>query len=188
MPSVPAPPSVPDYYAFHYENDYPYIGVSLLEVSRKTAVSLGADKGGVLIDDVEKGSPAAEAGLEAGDLIVAIDGEKIFETEDVQEIVGDKDEGDIVRITYIRNRQSSTVDVTVALDEDGSSYRHSQIIRIPDMPDIDITAPSLQYLHKGRFLDADDFNSDEYREAMKEYKKEMKKLKSELSDLKKSLH
>jgi serine protease Do len=158
VPSIPAPPSVPDYYYFNSDEDYPYIGVSLLEVSRKTAVSLGAEKGGVLIDDVEKGSPAAQAGLQAGDLIVAIDDEKIFEAEDVQEVIWEKDEGDIARITYLRNRQASTVDVKVELNEDGNSWGHSQVIRIPDMPDIDVSAPRLKGLYYGRYLDSDDFN------------------------------
>jgi len=190
MPKMPALPSpvVPDYYYFNSDDDYPYIGVSLLEVSRKTAGSLGADKGGVLIDDVEKNSPAEKAGLQAGDLIVAIDDEKIFETEDVREIIGDKDEGDIARITYLRNRQPSTVDVKVAIDEDGRSFGHSGVIRIPDMPDIDIVAPGMKGLHYGRSWDSDEFDSQEFREAMEEYQKEMEELKMELQELKKSLH
>jgi S1-C subfamily serine protease len=187
IPKIPAP-VVPDYYYFHGDDEYPYIGVSLLEISRKTAISLGADRGGVLIDDVEKNSPAEKAGLQAGDLIVTIDDEKIFDAEDVQEIIRDKDEGDVARITYIRDRKQSTVDVKVALDEDRRSYGRSHSIRIPDMPDIDIKAPKLQYLHQGRFLDSDDFDSDEFKEAMKEYQKELKKLKIEMKDLKKSLH
>jgi S1-C subfamily serine protease len=187
IPKIPAP-VVPDYYYFHGDDEYPYIGVSLLEVSRKTAISLGADRGGVLIDDVEKNSPAEKAGLQAGDLIVAVDDEKIFDAEDVQEIIRDKDEGEVARITYIRDRKQSTVDVKVAIDEDGCSYRRSHIIRIPDMPDIDIKAPKLQYLHQGRFLDSDDFDSDDFKEAMKEYQKELKKLKIEMKDLNKSLH
>ena len=189
MPRLPKFPTpvVPDYYYVHADDEYPYIGVSLLDVSRKTAISLGAEKGGVLIDNVEKGSPAA-AGLQAGDLIVAIDDEKVFEAEDVQEIIWDKDEGDIARITYIRNRQPSTVDVEVALDEDGCSYGRSHIIRIPNMPDIDIKAPKLQFLHQGRFLDTDYFDRDEFRDAMKEYQKEMKKLKIEMEHLRRSLN
>ena len=174
---------VPDYNYFHSHDEYPYIGVSLLEVSRKTAVNLGAEKGGVLIDNVEKGSPADEAGLQAGDLIVAIDDEKIFEAEDVQEIIRDKDEGEVARIAYIRDRKQSTADVKVALDEDRRSYRRSHVLRIPDMPDIDISVPNLQVIRDGHYLDLNDFASDEYREAMKEYKKEMKELKSELKDL-----
>ena len=189
MPRLPKFPTpvVPDYYYVHADDEYPYIGVSLLDVSRKTAISLGAEKGGVLIDNVEKGSPAA-AGLQAGDLIVAIDDEKVFEAEDVQEIIWDKDEGDIARITYIRNRQPSTVDVEVALDEDGRSYGRSHIIRIPNMPDIDIKALKLQFLHQGRFLDTDYFDRDEFRDAMKEYQKEMKKLKIEMEHLRRSLN
>ena len=188
VPSIPAPPSVPDYYYFNSDEEYPYIGVSLLEVSRKTAISLGAEKGGVLIDDVEKGSPAAEAGLQAGDLIVAVDDEKIFEADDIREIIEDKDEGEIARITYFRNRQQATVDVKVALDEDGGYYGHSQIIRLPDVPDVDIRAPKLKGLHYGYSLDGDDHELDAYKDAMKDYQKELKKLKFEMRDLKKSLH
>lgn len=190
MPKVPALPSpgVPDYYSYSFDDDHPYIGVSLLEISRKTAESLGSDRNGVLIDDVEKGSPAEKAGLQAGDLIVAIDDEKIFDAEDVSEIVADNDEGDTVRIAYLRNRQKSTVNVTVALDEDGRSYGHSGVFRMPDLPDIDITAPRLKGLHYGRSWDSDRFDSEEFQDEMKGLQDELKKLKIELQEVKKSLH
>jgi serine protease Do len=190
MPKMPALPSpvVPDTYSYSFDDEYPYIGVSLLEVSKRTAESLGSDRSGVLIDDVEKNSPAEKAGLQAGDLIVAIDDEKIFDAEDVQEIVGDKDEGDTVRITYLRNRQKATAAVTVAIDEDGRSFGHSGVFRMPDLPDIDIMTSQLKGLHYGRSWDSDRFDSDEYHEAMKEYKEELKQLKIEMEELKKSLH
>ena len=188
VPSVPVPPVIPDYYSFRYDDDYPYIGVSLLEVSRKTAISLGADKSGVLIDDVMKKSPAEKAGLQAGDLIVALDDEAIYDAEDVQEIVAEKDEGDTVRVTYLRNRQKATVAVEVALDEDAFSHGRSQIIRLPDLPDVDVRAPKVKGLHYGYSLDSDDFELDAYKDAMKDYQKEMKKLQIETGRLKKSLH
>jgi serine protease Do len=193
VPRAPRPPRAPmpvvrDYYSFQSDDEYPYIGVSLLEISRKTAVSLGSDRSGVLIDDVLRKSPAEKAGLQAGDLIVAIDDEEILDTEDVQEIVGEKDEGDTLRITYLRNRQKATVTVEVALDEDAFSRSRSRTIRIPDFPDIDIPAPHLKGLHYGHSLDLNEFKSDEFREAMEEYQDELKKLKFELQDLKKSLH
>ena len=187
MPALPSP-VVPDSYSYSFDDDHPYIGVSLLEISRKTAESLGSDRSGVLIDDVEKNSPAEKAGLQAGDLIVGVDDEEIFEAEDVREIIGEKDEGDTVRITYLRNRQKSTVDVTVAFDEDGRSFGHSGVIRMPDLPDIDITAPRLKGLHYGRSWDSDRFDAEEFQEEMEGLQDELKKLKIELQELKKSLH
>ncbi|MCX6833704.1 MAG: PDZ domain-containing protein [candidate division Zixibacteria bacterium] len=190
MPKMPALPSpvVPDYYTYSSGDDRPYIGVSLLEISRKTAESLGSDRSGVLIDDVEKGSPAEKAGLQAGDLIVAMDSEEIFDAEDVREIVADKDEGDTVRIAYLRNRQKSTVDVTLAFDEDGRSFGRSGVYRMPDLPDIDILTPKLKGLHYGRSWDSDRFDSEEFQDEMKGLQDELKKLKIELQELKKSLH
>src|SRR4051812_5991319 len=53
------------------------IGISTQSLSKQLAEFFGVKDGGVLITSVSENSPAAKAGLKAGDVITAIDGEKV---------------------------------------------------------------------------------------------------------------
>ncbi|MBO5372225.1 MAG: serine protease [Lachnospiraceae bacterium] len=63
--------------------DIPYLGLKVVTVTDKIAAEYDLPKG-VYIREVLLDSPALEAGLQNGDIIVAINGEEIF-TEDVYE-------------------------------------------------------------------------------------------------------
>ncbi len=66
---------------------------------------------GVKIKGTIENSGAAEAGLEKGDLITAINGEAVRTTEAIKTSLEGKQTGDIVRVTYIRNEETKTVEV-----------------------------------------------------------------------------
>ena len=60
----------------------PWFGADLQPVTSEIAESLGLKHpGGVLVANVAKSSPAATAGVEAGDLIVAVDGKPVEDVE-----------------------------------------------------------------------------------------------------------
>ena len=60
----------------------PWFGADLQPVTSEIAESLGLKHpGGVLVANVAKGSPAASAGVDAGDLIVAVDGKPVEDVE-----------------------------------------------------------------------------------------------------------
>ena len=60
----------------------PWLGASLQRLSREIADSLGLDRPiGALVTDVVPLSPAAEAGLRHGDLIVSVDGQTVEDAE-----------------------------------------------------------------------------------------------------------
>ncbi len=61
------------------------------------------------------GTPAAEAGLKAGDVITAIDGQKVT-TDGVQSAISSKQPGDEAELTYTRDGQSHTVTVKLTTD------------------------------------------------------------------------
>ena len=67
---------------------------------------------GVYIVEVSKGSAAEEAGLKQGDVIVAIDGQKITDGASVQEKVNNYHPGDKAAVTYIRDGKELTTEVT----------------------------------------------------------------------------
>jgi membrane-associated protease RseP (regulator of RpoE activity) len=77
-------------------------------------VETAADGKGVEITQVADDSPAAKAGLQEGDVITAVDGKDVTSGEAVRAAVQAKQSGDQISVTYTRNGQSSTVDVTLA--------------------------------------------------------------------------
>jgi serine protease Do len=68
--------------------------------------------GGVRIDSVTDASPAAKAGLKAGDLVVEYDGERVRSSRQLTRLVQETPEGRPVRIAVLRNGQRQTVEAT----------------------------------------------------------------------------
>jgi putative serine protease PepD len=77
-----------------------YLGVGLAETAR-----------GVEVSQVRSGSPAADAGLQSGDVVSAVDGHAITTAEELQQAVDAKAPGDSISVTYQRGGQSRTVEV-----------------------------------------------------------------------------
>jgi S1-C subfamily serine protease len=80
----------------------PYLGVSLEAVDD-----------GVSIAAVSEGSPADEAGLQAGDIITAVNGEAVEEPADVASAIREMEIGDTVTLTITRDGESQDVEVTL---------------------------------------------------------------------------
>ncbi len=68
---------------------------------------------GVAVEGVSEGTPADEAGILPGDIIVAWDGERIEGLGDIAEHLQQHDPGDRVKITVLRDGQSVELDVTL---------------------------------------------------------------------------
>ncbi len=66
------------------------------------------------VTSVRTGTPAAHAGLHAGDLITAVDGKAITTGEELRSVITAKRPGDEVSITFSRAGKSHTVHVTLA--------------------------------------------------------------------------
>lgn len=74
----------------------------------------GVDKAGVRIIGVAEDSPAAAAGLRAGDVMVELGGEKIRDFRRVNEIIFKRQPGEEVEIKYQRNNKEASLQVRLA--------------------------------------------------------------------------
>jgi serine protease Do len=90
------------------------IGVAIQEVSQQLAESFGLDRPqGALVSSVEKGGPAEKAGLQPGDVILAVDGKKIERSAEVPPLVAAVKPGSKANLEVWRERSKRTVAVTV---------------------------------------------------------------------------
>lgn len=90
----------------------PYIGVSVEDVSSEMT-SYGLPTGAV-VRSVTDGAPAAQAGLQANDIITAVDGAEITGSNDLVQIVTAKKAGDTLKLSVYRQGQTLELTVTVA--------------------------------------------------------------------------
>ena len=102
-----------------------YLGVTIQPVDRGLAESFGLDKPtGALVSDVVPESPAAAAGIKAGDVILEFDGQEVAEAADLPPIVGRTGVGETVDVTVLREGERRTLEVEVgalsAYQDDGS--------------------------------------------------------------------
>jgi S1-C subfamily serine protease len=88
-----------------------YLGVTTATVTPELNLRVDA---GAYVQDVTPLSPADEAGLRPGDVIVKLDGEDVAGTEDVSEIVDARDPGDEVAVEVVRAGEREEAEVKLA--------------------------------------------------------------------------
>ncbi|MEC4983763.1 MAG: HhoA/HhoB/HtrA family serine endopeptidase [Oscillatoria sp. PMC 1068.18] len=99
--------------------EHPYLGIEMVDLtpevkerinnSPNAGFRVDSDDEGVLIARVVGNSPAAQAGLRAGDIIVKIDGEKVTGGEDIQKAVSKANVGGNLELEVQRNRDLVTI-------------------------------------------------------------------------------
>jgi serine protease Do len=91
-----------------------YLGVGLSDVNAMVAFlnDLAVDKG-AYVTKVAEDSPASEAGLEEGDVIVQFDGEEIASSGDLLKAIHSQEVGDTVEIVYWRGDERDTTEATL---------------------------------------------------------------------------
>ena len=94
------------------------IGIAVQTVAPDIATALGVPvQRGAVIGSVEKGSPAEQAGLKSGDVITAIDGRQVTDSNDVRNRVGLKERGSSIEVTFYRKDRMQIVKVKLADDK-----------------------------------------------------------------------
>jgi len=124
------------------------IGVSTMELTKQLADYFGITGGkGVLVTSVTDDGPAAKAGVRAGDVITAIEGEAVDSPGDISRVINRKKEGDVT-LTIIRNKSQQTIRVTPGEARVPGTLDRPQVGRrivIPriEIPDIEIAMPNV---------------------------------------------
>jgi S1-C subfamily serine protease len=94
---------------------HPYLGVYLSDLSQQTASTFGSPvDSGALIEAVEPGSPADDAGIQRGDIVTSAGSEEVRSSGDLLSALRDYMPGDTVELKVLRNSQSTTLQVNLA--------------------------------------------------------------------------
>jgi putative serine protease PepD len=97
--------------------DQPVLGVETLDVAGVDTTVIDRFKidatAGAFVQKVTAGSGAEAAGLQAGDVIVAVDGRRIRTASDVGQAVKAKNPGDTIEITIERSGEEQKVTATL---------------------------------------------------------------------------
>lgn len=86
-----------------------FVGISVANVTEGLVVTEG-----VIVVQVQSGSPAKQAGLQTGDIIVELGGKPIRNVSDLEAILMDYGAGKTVNIHYFRDSSRKKVDITLS--------------------------------------------------------------------------
>jgi len=98
-----------------------WLGVTIQPLTAELAKGFNVTEGtGALVAGVQDGSPAARAGVRAGDIITHYDGQKVATSADLPKLVAATAVGRQVPVTVVREGKKVALNVTVAqMDEPG---------------------------------------------------------------------
>lgn len=110
VPEIPELPAMPHAYGFFNGEESGYLGVNLQELNNDLASYFGVKQNeGALILNVEEDSPAQEAGLKSGDVIIEIDGKPVKSPKDASKIIAKGEKGDKIDITILRHQKKNNI-------------------------------------------------------------------------------
>jgi S1-C subfamily serine protease len=158
-----------------------YLGVRIEDISEKLGDYFDVGEGeGVLVLDVMEDSPAEEAGLEPGDVIMKVDGKEVHSTGELQEYISDIEPGDDAEIEYKRKRRTRTVEVEIGEHE--TTLRVMKRMKMPRK--MHIKQHDTHWKHRDHIWGEGEL--EELKEEMEELRREMLELKKELEELRES--
>jgi len=97
-----------------------YLGIESDDTTPQTRnqLSLPPDRSGIIVSKVERGTPAAKAGLRQGDFIVMLDKVPVVNKSQFNRIVTRKAPGSKVEITFLRGGKEYSIQAEVAARSD----------------------------------------------------------------------
>jgi serine protease Do len=116
MPDMPEIPDIPsmEWNSGMFAGGQPRLGIDAEDLSGQLGAFFGAPEGeGILVRDVNAGSPAEKAGLKAGDVITSLDGDRIHSVSELREKLSAKrdDKDKTVKLGVLRNKSALSLSV-----------------------------------------------------------------------------
>ncbi|NHI01172.1 MULTISPECIES: outer membrane-stress sensor serine endopeptidase DegS [Oceanimonas] len=94
-----------------------YLGIGGADIPPVMARLLNLnDRTGIYVDNVSPSAPAAKAGIESGDVLLAIDGKPIGNTRHAMDMVAETRPGTEIRVTLLRDGKTLTLPVLIEED------------------------------------------------------------------------
>jgi S1-C subfamily serine protease len=165
-----------------------YLGVELDDLGEQLAAYFGVDEGrGALVREVVEDSPAEKAGLRAGDVITAIEGKSMDDSGDIRKFLGKAEEGDVVKVSIVRDKRSQSVEATLgkapkmAYERLGMLPGGSEGLRFyrGELPP---AAREHMDVLRRHLHEKDEGDLDELREELRELREELRELRGEMGE------
>ena len=91
-----------------------WLGVQIQPVTAGIAEGLGLKKAqGAIVDEVKPDSPAAKAGLESGDVVIAVNGTSVKNARELTRTIGASAPNSTVKLDILRNGQAKTLEAAL---------------------------------------------------------------------------
>jgi serine protease Do len=95
-----------------------YLGVQIQPVGPDVAEALGMKTAaGAIVDKTMPGTPAADAGLQPGDVVTKVNGREVKDAGDLSRTIADMKPGDKVELTFLRSGAEKTASITLRAQE-----------------------------------------------------------------------
>ena len=91
-----------------------FLGVGFEGISENLSKNLDVPRGAAQIVNIMEGSAAEEAGLQNSDIVIAVDGRELQDSNQIRTIIGNKNPGDQVVLDIVRGNREMSVTVTLA--------------------------------------------------------------------------
>jgi predicted metalloprotease with PDZ domain len=168
---------------FVWSQNRGYLGVHLDDLNEQLGEYFGAEGGkGALVTEVVADSPAAAAGLKAGDVIVGLGNQEIHSSDALHKAMQDTEPEQQMEIQYLRQGQSKSLSITLGEMPADIFAKQMQIIGLGDDHWSIHSAP--------RMMKHFNWDADEWVEAedeLEEMREELDKMRQELKEMKKEL-
>jgi len=174
-----------------FNSDRGYMGIHLDSLNEQMGEYFGVSDGeGALVTEVIEDSPAAEAGMKAGDVIVKLGDQDIDSPDALYKAVADTEPGQQLAVKVVRKGQDKSVDITLGEMPEDAIAKQIRVIREGDDHFSVHTAPRMM-----KYFGGDDDvdvrvirpNDSETQEELDMMRQELDKMRQELQEMKDEL-
>ena len=170
----------------YFDTDRGFLGVSLDDIQGQMAEYFEVEDGkGVLVTEVTGDSPAAKAGLKAGDVIVSLGGESVATSGELHKVMASTKPGQEIDVKFIRKGKTKDLKVTLGEFPEGMMMKNIQVITDDD--NFSIHAPKMLFHGQGSPHASGKMEWIQEKDELDQLRQELKQMQMELQEMKKEL-